>query len=272
MMRFPPRRILAAVDTSTASLRAWKEALALAARFGSRLYAVYCEPPLGSEVDAYPAERATRRSIVAEMARRLGAGVRLRVERGWPESVLPRLAKSLGCDLIVLGVTRRTGLQRAIMGSVAEAVVRDSPCPVLSVPRHRLVRRVLAPVGEGEHVKPALAAAAVVARAYGARLELLHVVTDPIFAGPRRLLRRRLAELPPYLRRGTRCLSRLSRRGVVADILAAARGHDLVVLAEHRKSALGDWALGTTAERVLRRSPVPVLSIPAQRGKGAVLT
>jgi nucleotide-binding universal stress UspA family protein len=173
----------------------------------------------------------------------------------------------------VLGVTRRTGLQRAIMGSVAEAVVRASPCPVLSVPRTRVIRRVLAPVNEGEYAKEAVLAAALVAKAYGARLELLHVVTDPVFGTPpRSLLRRRMQELPLALRRDVSCRFRLARRGPAADIVRAARGKDLVVLAEHRKSLLGDLMLGTTAERVLRRSAAPVLSIPSlSRGKGVTL-
>lgn len=271
-MRFPPRRILAAVDQSAASLRAWKTAKALADKFGARLDAVHCEPPLSPELDVYPAEYASRGRIIEDLAAKLGAGARLRVERGWPEAVLPRLAKELRCDLIVLGVTRRTGLQRAIMGSAAEAVVRASPCPVLSVPRSRDIRRVLAPVHEGEHARDAMLAAAMVAKAYGARLELLHVVTDPLFGPPpRSLLRRRLLELPPGLRRGVSCRFLLAREGPAADIVRAARGKDLVVLAEHRKSLVGDWLLGTTAERVLRRSRAPVLSIPPRK-KGKAVT
>lgn len=266
MMRFPPRRILAAVDQSAASLQAWHAARQLAERFGARLDAVHCEPPLSPELDAYPADESARRRIVEDITRKLGAGARLRVERGWPEAVLPRLAKELHCDLIVLGVTRRSGLQRAIMGSVAEAVVRGSPCPVLSVPRTRVIRRVLAPVNEADYAKDAVLAAALVAKAYGARLELLHVVTDPLFGPPpRSLLRRRMREIPPALREGVSCRFRLARRGPAADIVRAARGRDLVVLAEHRKTLLGDLLLGTTAERVLRRSSAPVLSIPPRR-------
>jgi nucleotide-binding universal stress UspA family protein len=273
MMRFPPRRILAAVDQSAASMRAWKAARELAERFGARLDAVHCEPPLGPELDVYPAEYASRREVLSDLSRRLGGAFKLRVERGWPEAVLPRLAKELRADLVVLGVTRRSGLQRAIMGSVAEAVVRDCPCPVLSVPRSRDIRRVLAPVNEGEYAKEAVLAAALVAKAYGARLELLHVVTDPLFGTPpRSLLRRRVRELPPALRQGVSCRFRLARRGPAADIVRAARGQDLVVLAEHRKSLVGDFVLGTTAERVLRRSTAPVLSIPSpRRGKGVTL-
>ncbi|MBI1847845.1 MAG: universal stress protein [Candidatus Rokubacteria bacterium] len=45
-----------------------------------------------------------------------------------------RYARARGIDLIVLGTHGRTGLSRAILGSVAERVIRHAPCPVLAVP------------------------------------------------------------------------------------------------------------------------------------------
>jgi nucleotide-binding universal stress UspA family protein len=48
------------------------------------------------------------------------------------------MARHLPCDLIVLGTHGRTGLDRLLMGSVAEQIVRKAPCPVLTVktPQH----------------------------------------------------------------------------------------------------------------------------------------
>lgn len=51
---------------------------------------------------------------------------------GDPAAGLVRFAESEGVDLIVMGTHGRTGLSRLIMGSVAEAVVRKAPCPVLT--------------------------------------------------------------------------------------------------------------------------------------------
>jgi nucleotide-binding universal stress UspA family protein len=56
------------------------------------------------------------------------------VRAGIPEDVIPRYARECGCDLVVMGTHGRTGLHRAIRGSVADAVVhRLEGIPVLLV-------------------------------------------------------------------------------------------------------------------------------------------
>ncbi len=271
MLRFPPRRILAAVDPSEISVRAYQAARVVAERFGAALDTVYCDDPPPAELGAYAAppldDDARRRATAAALAKRLGPESGLRVVRGDPVRVLLRLARERSYDLLVLGTHRRAGVSRVLLGSVAEAVVRDSPCPVLVVPSSlRSVKRVLAPVNEMEYSRRGLLAAGLVARAMKARLRLLHVVTDPIFGmSPQRLLRKRISELPPAVRRDVRPDGEVGESDVVRDILRAARGMDLVVLTAHRKSLLGDLVLGTTVERVLRHSRVPVLAVPAPR-------
>lgn len=53
------------------------------------------------------------------------------------------------------------------------------------------------------------------------------------------------------------------------EILRAERSRDMVVLVAHRKSLLGDMVLGTTIERVLRHSRLPVLALLAVVGGGS---
>ena len=54
---------------------------------------------------------------------------------GDPVSTIIRVAEEEHVDLIVMGTHGRTGLAHALLGSVAEKVVRKAPCPVLTV-RH----------------------------------------------------------------------------------------------------------------------------------------
>ena len=52
---------------------------------------------------------------------------------GSPAETIVRVARELAADLIVMGTHGRTGLRHALLGSVAEKVVRLAPCPVLTV-------------------------------------------------------------------------------------------------------------------------------------------
>jgi nucleotide-binding universal stress UspA family protein len=63
--------------------------------------------------------------------RDLKCPVETRLERGDPASEILRTADEFGADLIVMGTHGRSGLGRLLMGSVAEAVLREAPSPVL---------------------------------------------------------------------------------------------------------------------------------------------
>jgi nucleotide-binding universal stress UspA family protein len=82
-------------------------------------------------------KRLYREEMEGEL-NRLGAPdlqvrVEHRLEEGDPATQILRVAQETGCDLIALGTHGRTGLDRLLMGSVAEQVVRRASCPVLTV-------------------------------------------------------------------------------------------------------------------------------------------
>ncbi len=62
-----------------------------------------------------------------------GRAVERRVDVGQPVDQILALTRDEHVDLIVMGTHGRTGLARIVMGSVAEQVVRQAPCPVLMV-------------------------------------------------------------------------------------------------------------------------------------------
>lgn len=263
---FPPRRILVAVEFSKESTFAWEAAKELAAHFDASLEAVYCAgqsaaPQVGLQnLSRWPDFRGT---ALKRLRARLGPGTRLHTVSADPMFAIRRLARVRDCDLIVMGTRRRTGLERWVQGSVAEAVLHNSPCPVLIVPRAwRAPRSVLAPVHEAAYARRGLTAAAIVARAYKGRLAMLEVVRDPekrSYAAKR--ISVQAERLPPALVRDARPELEIRVGNPVKEILRASRGRDLIVLVAHRKSLFGDMVLGTTVERVLRHSRLPVLAI-----------
>ena len=136
MFAFPPRRILVPVDLSAASTLAFKAAMLLAARFKARVEVVYCEAPPPPEIGFLaPAVAAmpVRMRVAAALKRRYPRADGHHVVRGDPTWTLRKLIARRRHDLIVMGTHGRRGLSRLLMGSVAEAVVRAAPCPVLTV-------------------------------------------------------------------------------------------------------------------------------------------
>ena len=148
--------ILVATDFSDASLPAVAAAVEEARRTGARLsimHTVDLSPgllaglELSTGVMAYgapsvlPAElREAVDDMLSGALARLGAdGDRIVVE-GQPAAAIVHTAAELRADLVVLGTVGRTGLPRLLLGSVAEAVVRNAPCSVL-VARHAVAAR-----------------------------------------------------------------------------------------------------------------------------------
>jgi nucleotide-binding universal stress UspA family protein len=56
------------------------------------------------------------------------------LRQGNPIQVLPKLAEEVGADVIAIGVKRRAGALGLVLGSRADALLRSSPIPILSVP------------------------------------------------------------------------------------------------------------------------------------------
>lgn len=265
MLRFPPRRILVAVEFSKASLHAWEAGREIAERFDAELEAVWCVEPAATELSGL-LRSARRLEDLKRLRARLGPRARVHRVNGEPSFAIPRLARDRSVDLIVMGSHRRAGLARWVQGSAAEAVVHDAPCPVLLVPRAwRPPRSILAPVHAAPYARRGLKAAAALARAYNGRVVLLEVVADPVkgpYAAKRISVEAEL--LPADVRRAVNPELEVRVGGPVKEILLAARGRDMIVLVAHRRSLLGDFVVGTTAERVLRHSRVPVLAIPSR--------
>lgn len=190
-------------------------------------------------------------------------------------------------DLIVMGSHGRRGLRRLFLGSVTEEVVRAAFCPVLTVHRPKEgvaasadVRRILVPVDFSARTRMAIDHATELAAAYGASLEILHVVevpTYPDFYVPvhvtsidvptvRERAAERLQELAAPLRERLEVETTVRVGRTVTEIVETAEheAFDLIVMPSHGYSGLERALLGSVAEGVLRRAPCPVLTLKAE--------
>jgi nucleotide-binding universal stress UspA family protein len=122
------RQILFPSDFSPASEVARGVAEELARETGATLHVVHVVPLVTDP--SLPAEQLT------ELAQDIGGGLSVTTALlgGSASREIVRYAREHRIDLIVLGTHGRTGFSRAILGSVAESVVRLAPCLVLTVP------------------------------------------------------------------------------------------------------------------------------------------
>lgn len=116
---------MVATDFSPASEPALRVALEYARRLGARLHIVHVRWP---GADPGPDERLEALGLSA------GVPVATAVLAGAPASQIVDYARRHRATLVVIGTHGRTGISRALIGSVAERVVRTAPCPVLVVP------------------------------------------------------------------------------------------------------------------------------------------
>jgi len=265
MSVFPARRILIPMDLSPLSKDAfgWAKVFAAPGAVIEALFAydIMPEPMLG--FSGPPLSGHSRRKIL-EWLSRACPGVEHRVVEGDPGAVIARRARR--ADLVVMGTHARRGVGRFLLGSVSEAVVRDSPAPALVVRgAPRAVRSVLAPVNGEAYARKGFALAAEAAAALGAELTALYVAADKRGPNPRALVNAMSAELPEELREAVTIRTLVLAGDPVEEILRESRRHGLIVLTAHRKPLLQDLVLGMTAERVLRHARVPVLTAPSAR-------
>ncbi len=141
-------KILVATDGSEHGLRAANVAIQLGKLSGGMVTAVYvADTSRTSQLpddmlvfqirDLLLQEGKDAGMDVEKLAKDAGVNFELVILEGNPGNEIINYAEKAGMNVIVLGTVGRTGLDRFLLGSVAEKVVRNSKVPVLTVPREQ---------------------------------------------------------------------------------------------------------------------------------------
>lgn len=130
--------ILVPTDGSPDRETAIDHAIHIARQNDSRVHPVYVVDvsdmgDIGDNPDELRAQGNEMIEPVVEKATRAGLDVNEHVLDGTPNERIVECAEANGIDLIVMGTHGKNGLSRALLGSTAEKVVRNSPVPVLTV-------------------------------------------------------------------------------------------------------------------------------------------
>ena len=275
--------ILFATDFSKQSNVALPFALSIAHKYASKMFAahVLAPPPLGNfptiEVQALAAQALREaREYEKDLSRRLVGVVHeelLRKGDIWDE--LSAIAREKHIDLIVVGTHGRAGVSKLLIGSVAEKIFRQSPCPVLTVGPNVSgepgsvadIHTILCPVDFTAESLSALPYAISLAEENQARLYLMHVVPGPVLEFEEAALMNRLkALIPPEANLWCEAKVFVESGDPPERILEEAEelGVDLIVLGIRPVSTLAGTRthLGTaTAYKIVSHAICPVLSV-----------
>lgn len=292
----PLRTIVVPTDFSAPARQALEWAIALASMHQARIVLVHAiQPPrLGgtAEVERMLIEAAalklnqTSKPIVEA---RLALMTACHIGKPWV--VIREAAQAVNADLIVIGSRGLTGLDRLLLGSTADRVLRTASCPVLTVhpsDERPAFRRVLLATDFSSSARTAMdrALRLLQAVAQPVQLWLLHVSIPPYMIGS---LEVPVALMPDWnvIDQNARCnLESLAESvrsehvEVVADVVrgypvnaildeARSRHVDLIALGTHSVTGIDRFFLGSVAERVIHHAPCPVLTAPLSVNAGS---
>ena len=142
-MALPFKKILSPVDFGENSLAALDVAANLARQAAATVVVLHVVTLVMSpgevpaEIEIYREQEAEAKEKLKDIvANRLkGIDHQIVIRIGDPAKVIVQAAETLAADVVVMATHGRTGISRMLMGSVTERVLRDSPCPVLTVRR-----------------------------------------------------------------------------------------------------------------------------------------
>jgi len=279
--RIALKNILFATDFSPSANAAAPFAMQIAKNYGAKVYGLHVSPfddYTSAAPEAWAMMAEAREKQARENARQLNeqlAGIEheVLISEGNIWEVVSKAIEQKQIDLIVLGTRGRTGLGKALLGSVAEQILRQAPCPVLSVGPHvtlqpekaAKMREILYATDLAADFPAAAPYAISLAQENQAQLALLYVSEEfeqPVrFAGE---IGRKLRKLVPE-EADLWCQPHFFvEQGIPAEKIletAAERNVDLIVLGAQPARWLASHVNAGTVHKVISEAKCPVLTV-----------
>jgi nucleotide-binding universal stress UspA family protein len=282
-------RILCPVDFSEFSARAYEYALSFARHFGAKLIVQHvAEPvvlphrvpvsqPLIDQV--YAQQAADVEDKMHELTAKSGwnhVEHEVVVDRGSVADCILQFAEEKNIDLIAMGTHGRRGLDRIVLGSVTERVLRTAHCPVLAVHNAGTetwkgtveVRKILFCTDFSDNSPRALEYAFLLACHYKAEISLLHVLersssSEELEPEKQHVLERLETLTPENVQKCVAVVPAVRAGHAYQEILqyAAENRTDLIVIGVRGRNAIDLALFGSTTHRVIQLGSYPVLVV-----------
>ncbi|WP_435101779.1 universal stress protein [Halarchaeum sp. P4] len=277
--------VLIPTDGSRGSELAVPHAVEYAARHDATLHVLYVvDAQFAQNEQARTTLQRRGRDAVGRIERQAierGVAVETELREGTPFTEILDAVDDYDADVVVMGTHGRAGLDRLLVGSVTERVVRGADVPVLTVggpggtetaPPYE---NVLVPTDGSDAATAALDAATDFALAYGATLHLLHVV-DLTAVAPDVQTAFNVDVLQQAGEKIVADAAERARDAGIEDVVTAVEpgtpvdvvrtyidDHDVdfVAMGAHGRQSLERFLVGSTTDRVVRSTDLPVLTV-----------
>lgn len=277
-------RILVPVDGSDPATAALDHALDIASEHGATVDAIHVadtnvpsQTTIGTEViDALVQEGSQIVDAARERGEARGVPMVTEVIQGKPTETIIEYAETYDCGLIVMGSRGQRNLGEYVLGSTTDRVVNRTDRQVLTVrptetPVAYPYETILVPTDGSDRATEAVELASGIATTHGAALHLLVVIDElPVGSDAAAVAAEIDVEENAILQ------SALDHADADIETTTAVRfgsvhseitgyasdvGADCIVMGTHGRQGFDQRLLGSTTERVLRTTPVPVLTI-----------
>jgi nucleotide-binding universal stress UspA family protein len=295
--------VLVPLDGSPLSRAILDPAIFLAKKLGSRVTLLHVLEPTveitNGDIEAEASrQREEARPVAEEYLGRLANNLRQEgvaaetvILTGKAHEAVVSYAAERGFGLLAMATRGRSGIARALLGSVATRVLHASPCPILLVrPRRqrgfwtapRRIKQLLVPSDGSDLAEAALPYTEELATRLALPVMLIQVIPTSVEVsmGPSTAFmwnagtdfERRLDVLTTGYLAGIG--HKMAKKGITANWDAlrgkaadaivdwAKRDGALVVMTTHGRSGLGRWVIGSVTDAVVRETKAPVLIVP----------
>jgi nucleotide-binding universal stress UspA family protein len=282
------KHILWATDYSDESQEALLYAGLFAKTFGARLSALHVVPDFSPVLyESLPAIEAELTGRIEEAEEAAKARIRdiskargivfddVLIRKGSAAKAICEAADKENADLVVIGQTGISGAGPSAIGSVANQVLRSSAVPVLVTKKRKggpAIKKILVPTDFSGREEIERDYAWKLAKGFKGSLGFLYVMelfghdfrlTDELFKAVLEKLKARKAKEHADIVIAEDVYKAVQAADGIVDYAAAHR-YDMIAMSTH-VGKVARFFLGSTTEKVIARSPVPVFAIPPER-------
>lgn len=184
---------------------------------------------------------------------------------GKVSTTLAELAKKEQSPMIVIGTNGASGFEKYWMGSTAVRIVQEASCPTLSIRQgfnfHKSLERIIVPIRVSTSSREKVRPAALMAKIFNSEIHILGLLDNPDDSAT---LQAYMQQSKDYIEKeGIKCIATTRKTTNLGDTILKYADEiqaDLLVIHTEQDKFLSQLFLGTTAQQIVHKSQIPVLS------------